>query len=1189
MSGGDQDKGFEPTEQQRRVIESEENQILVEAGAGSGKTTTTVDRYIALLDREPPLEPREILAFTFTDKAAGELRDKVRRARKQRAEQAGDPRADAISMSDAWVGTFHAICNRILKAWPIEAGVDPGFSVLDETSGETLRKEAFDRALRQFCSKDDRGYETVGRFREAPLRGCIQYAYEELRSRGIERPRLPEFEDTAFPTEPIRYLRVLADDALEGKLTPPRRKSLEDLCDKLDRQAWGELRLDRTLALRAGKNEELIVLEEAHRAVCEALAHQEADPIRRQMAVLLELYGEEYATAKLGRSSLDYEDLQLFALRLLRENESIRAAYQERFREVMVDEFQDTNLLQLDLVRALGGEATLTTVGDEMQSIYGFRHADVQLFRDRRDDDAVETYELTANFRSLPLIIDAINKIGRKLDDQAPGRSESIPHHEFKDLEASEDADTRSPASVSLLLTDRNSWKSLDLGNLAPEGDPTVGKEQDHHYEAEALAVARHLRDLVDQKDNDIGPGDIAILLRAKTRTHLYVKALRQFGLTPYIVAGRGFWHTREAVELRSLLAVIANPLDDNSLLGALTSPACGLSSDALWLLRRAAPGRVPLWPALTVVARGTLPEDANPRLAEDASQWLERMPCEDRRKAATFVDVIEGLRRRAAIIPLDELIDETVTQTGYDLANLIRDPSANGLATIRRAASLAREFERSEGRQLRGFLDWVELSEQLDSEAPAATADEASDVVRIMTIHAAKGLEFRVACVPDLGRELQSRHDHALRLGRSEDRTRPEEFQLGLSLPHYGTDKLPVYDSEALKEAGRIANQDEELRLLHVAMTRTEEHLVLSGVLPEKWPRDGISLSSPMITRISKAFELDPLTPDDWRPSIPVEGGPIEIVKNLATPERAEQLSVIRDPVLPATTREDDQSRPPIVSEDFQVYPDVPLSFSAIAEFVECSARFYARRVLKLHERGSAGRPGDPKEESLSGRNRATRFGTAVHNALEGLANDDWRTTGPEQLENSLKEQGLTDGTSGDSSESDIAIGRWMIEAFLSSELGERAKSATVKAEVPLLLSIEGVTIRGSADLLIESDVPLIVDYKTNRLDGAAPGEKMGPYELQRGLYALALSRARELPSVETAYVFLNRADEPVLMTLQEDQFSEMQESLRSTLEEIKAGRFFGAGSTGSGPCRDCWACDLLAAQIKRAAAGEV
>ena len=125
------------------MIESGETQILVEAGAGSGKTTTTVDRYIALLDRDPPLEPREILAFTFTDKAAGELRDKVRRARKKRARRpAIEPRR---GLDERRLGRYlHAICNRILKAWPIEAGIDPGFSVLDQTSGETLRKAAFD-------------------------------------------------------------------------------------------------------------------------------------------------------------------------------------------------------------------------------------------------------------------------------------------------------------------------------------------------------------------------------------------------------------------------------------------------------------------------------------------------------------------------------------------------------------------------------------------------------------------------------------------------------------------------------------------------------------------------------------------------------------------------------------------------------------------------------------------------------------------------------------------------------------------------------------------------------------------------------------------------------------------------------------------------------------------------------------
>lgn len=1175
---------FAPTEQQRKVIESNEKQILVEAGAGSGKTTTTVDRYIALLDRDPPLEPREILAFTFTDKAAGELRDKVRQALKKRAREAGDPRAEAVSMSDAWVGTFHAICNRILKAWPIEAGIDPGFSVLDETSGETLRKDSFDRALRRFCAKDELGYETVGLFREGVLRGCIQYAHEELRSRGIERPRLPDFDDTPFPTDAIQLLRSLAGEALEGQLTPTRKESLDALCDKLDRKAWTELSLNRTLSLRPGQNEELVAIEQTYRVVCDGLALQEADPIRRQLAGLLDLYGEEYATAKVARSSLDYEDLQLFALRLLRDNPSIGSFYRERFSEVMVDEFQDTNLLQLDLIQELCGEATLMTVGDEMQSIYGFRHADVQLFRDRRDDDEVRSYELTANFRSLPAIISAVNQIGGKLDQQAPGRTSSAAHHEFRQLEVSENADMTRRASVSLLLTGRKDWKPLDLGELAPEGDPTVGKEQDHHYEAEALAVARHLRGLVDDRDNEVTPGDIAILLRAKTRTDLYVSALTQFGLTPYVVAGRGFWDTREAIELRSLLAVIANPLDDNNLLGALTSPACGLSSDALWLLRRGSRRERPLWPTLAAIARGQSLPDSDMPEAEERSRWIESFPELDRRKAEAFVRAIDDLRDRTATLPLDELIDETVTETGYDLANLIRDPSANGLATVRRAASLAREFEASEGRGLRAFLDWVELSNQLDSEAPAATADEASDVVRIMTIHASKGLEFPVACVPDLGRELSSRHDHPLRLGRSQDRDRPGQFPIGLNLPHYGSDKLPVYDAEALKEAGRIANQDEELRLLHVAMTRAEDHLVLSGVLPEKWPGDGISPSSPMITRISMAFDFDPEDADSWDESIPGDDGAIKVVKNLASAERAAELRETREPVLPPTDDAGEQRQPPITSTTFPVYPDVPLSFSAFAEFAECRTRFYARRVLRLNEEAGSARSGDPNEDSLSGRNRATRFGTAVHNVLERLARNGWQESAPDQLESLLKEQGLGDETSDGSSESEIAIGRRMIADFLSSELGQQARAAKVRAEVPLLLSVEGVTIRGSADLLVEGDTPLIIDYKTNRLGDTDPRDKMVPYELQRGLYALALFRARPDERVDTAYSFLNRADEPVLKTFKAEDFAEVEASLGATLTEITAGRFFEAGSTGRGPCRDCWACDALKAQIELA-----
>lgn len=1180
------DNGFEPTLDQKGVIESRKTEILVEAGAGSGKTTTTVDRYIALLDREPPLEPREILAFTFTDKAAGELRDNVRRARKKRAEKAGDSNPDAVSMSDAWVGTFHAICNRILKAWPIEANIDPGFTVLDDTSGETLRKGAFDRALRRFCSDDESRYETVGMFRERPLRNCIQYAYDELRSRGIGEPQLPDFTDTPFPADQIADLKLLADDALAGELTNNRQRALGELSDRLDRRAYGELRLDKTLGLRAGNNEQLAAIETLYREVCDALIRQEADPIRRQLGELLELYGREYSEAKATRSALDYEDLQLFALRLLREDDSIRGAYQERFREVMVDEFQDTNLLQLDLVRELAGEATLVTVGDEMQSIYSFRHADVQLFRDRREQEDVTTYGLTANFRSLPLIIGAVNRIGSELDRQASGRGDSVPHHEFKELEVAPDADKSAPASVSILLTGRKDWKSLDLGDLAPAGDPEVGKEHDHYYEAEALAAARHLRALVDDETNGIEQGDIAILLRAKTRTHLYVEALRQFGLTPYVVAGRGFWNTREAIELRALLAAIANPLDDNNLLGALASPACGLSSDALWLLRRATPWNKPLWPTLASVARETALPDHGHLAAEDAAEWLDQIPDEDREKASAFVKVFDSLRESAAFLPLDELIEETVTETGYDLANLVRDPSANGLATVRRAASLAREFEAAEGRNLRGFLDWAALSEELDSEAPAATADEASDVVRIMTIHAAKGLEFKVACVPDLGRRLQNRHDFALRLGRSKDPNHPDQFAVGLSLPHYGSNKLPAYDSEQLKEVGRITGQDEELRLLHVAMTRAEDHLVLSGVLPEKWPGNGISPTAPMITRISKAFDLNPEKPEDWPPTIPVAGGQIEIVKNLATAEQAEKLRARPDPLPPATAEERAERQPPILTEEFRVYPDVPLSFSALAEFIECPAHFYARRVLRLGEQGAAGGPGNPDQDSLSGRNRATRFGTAVHNALERLANDGWRETDREQLETSLRSQGLGGRETGDPEEAgDVEDAAAMVEGFLGSEIGERARAADSRAEVPLLLNFRDVTIRGSADLILKGDPPLILDYKTNRLDGEAPEDKMKPYELQRGLYALALARARGIDVVNTAYVFLRRPDEPVMKTLGPDDFKQTEEDLGETLTEITSGRFFGGESAIHEPCGDCWACRNLTAQRDRAA----
>jgi ATP-dependent exoDNAse (exonuclease V) beta subunit len=266
------------------------------------------------------------------------------------------------------------------------------------------------------------------------------------------------------------------------------------------------------------------------------------------------------------------------------------------------------------------------------------------------------------------------------------------------------------------------------------------------------------------------------------------------------------------------------------------------------------------------------------------------------------------------------------------------------------------------------------------------------------------------------------------------------------------------------------------------------------------------------------------------------------------------------------------------------EVYPDVPLSFTAFAEFAECPARFYAKRVLKVEMSGEWKRVADPSAEPLSGRSRGTRFGSAVHDVLEQLAGSAWRMPAAVTVEQAL----IRNGLSGNDPEGDVAKASAMIAGFLDSDLGRRVSGPGSAAEVPLLIRYENVTIRGSADLIRGSDPPLVLDYKTNRLEGSSTEEKMRDYELQRGLYALAVARARDRQSVDTAYVFLELPDQPVFRTYTTDDFDAVEVKLKETLAEIKAGHFFGGPGGATQPCGkdDCAGCRMMGAQIDRARA---
>jgi hypothetical protein len=340
------------------------------------------------------------------------------------------------------------------------------------------------------------------------------------------------------------------------------------------------------------------------------------------------------------------------------------------------------------------------------------------------------------------------------------------------------------------------------------------------------------------------------------------------------------------------------------------------------------------------------------------------------------------------------------------------------------------------------------------------------------------------------------------------------------------------------------------------------------------------------MIVRSSLLFGLDPEQPGGWPDRIQVgeaqEDG-IEVIHNAATQDNATRLGEIRPPV--ATGAGARSGTPPIARPETKVYPDVPLSFTAFAEFAECPARFYAKRVLKVETPRERRRPLDPYLQPMTGRNRGTRFGSAVHDVLEQIAGRGWRIPAAGSIEQALSAQGLSPGAEFDG---DVEKASAMISGFLESDLGKRVAGPGSRAEVPLIVRYEDVTVRGSADLIHESSPPLVLDYKTNRLEGSSPGQKMEDYVLQRGLYALGLARARGLETVETAYVFLEAPGDPVMKTYGATEFEEVESLLRKTLGEITAGRFFGGPSAEYEPCGkdDCAGCSLLAAQIGRAAA---
>ncbi|MGB2952795.1 MAG: UvrD-helicase domain-containing protein [Gaiellaceae bacterium] len=1078
-------------------------EVFVSAGAGTGKTSVLVERFVRAVCDEG-LDVDSILVITYTRKAAGELRSRIRAGLVERGR-----RELARELDGAWISTIHGFCNRLLKAYPFAAGLDPRFRELDESQAAVLRVEAFDAALTDLCAGEDpERLRLLATYGAGSLRRMLTQVYETLRSAGrelvLELGERPELDERL--AELREAARCLAEDE---RATELQRSSAAALLELLARREDVDALLDLSAFKASG--ERAATYQEARRAVEQAALDRAAVRDRDLLQELLQRFDEAYSAAKERESALDFEDLQLITRDLLRNDADIREREQLRFRRIMVDEFQDTNRLQCELVDLMkGGPAEVFYVGDEFQSIYGFRHADVNVFRERRAQ-AAHVLPLTRNYRSRPEVLAAVNELfGGHFGP------------EYQQLAASgEFPDPVFGHPVELLVTDKSSYADTGV----------------HWRRAEARQIARRVRELVDT--GAAAPGQIVLLFAAGTDAEWYEEELRKAGLPTYRATGRGYFGQQQVADLLAYLRLLGNRYDDRALVTVLASPFVGVSNDALALLRGAAPKR-PLFTGL----EKTLP----PALAPD-----------DERLLRAFHQRYERLAAASQRLSLEQLCERIVSEHDYDLAVLAQWDGRRRYANMRKLARLARSYEELRGRDLEGFVRFVREQEAVGArELEAVAEEEGADAVRLLTIHAAKGLEFDVVIVADAGREKPP--------PSAEEILALSDGRFGFKVADPATSKrLSAFDYDAVRAARKEEEEAEKLRLYYVAMTRAKDRLIVSGAVdPGK-----LETTTPIgwvLQRLEAAGEVA----EAGAAAVDLERGEARLLLRVDryAPEPEIELEATEDGQLALFDGNGGGAlaQAPKLAPLPEIPPPPPmrvrsLSYSALSLFARCSYRFYVERIVGMRERDGRLGGGD----GLA----ATEVGDAVHRLLEHVdlrrprapELDQVRAWYPRVSEEELERIGA------------------FVANYCNSELAGRVAALEGAAvERPFAFEHDGVVLRGRLDVLHRADArALVVDYKTNALEEGTPDQIVeDDYRLQRLVYALAcfLDGAEE---VEVVYHFLERPDAVVARTFARDELPELERELSEAIAEIQAGVF--RPTPGEFTCAGCPALDVVCA----------
>ncbi len=834
--------------------------VAVSAGAGSGKTFTLTRRIAwALLEGSAKDGGSflngidEVLAITFTDKAAGEIKNRVKST--LRAEGMA---SESLKVDAAWISTIHGMCSRILHSHAVQLGIDPAFSVIDEARADELLDDAIEEALagaNEFTepsgmdalfgeysarAKDAFDANSV----ESMVRTLVRCAVASPQGFGCFAPALPPTPAGTLVRELFELISELRDSVQAFKPGKTRDAWLRD-ADAFIEQA------EASFARGAIGSEELVRLFEAcpypsaafgdkpfkerakeAKGVCFALAqeakHTLARPLLEQLMALANKVHEGYCRRKRELSAMDNDDLLIQTARALEENEALAREFADKFKLIMVDEFQDTDQLQVDMIERMAGPGAcrLCTVGDAQQSIYRFRGADVSVYKRRLDavrstnPDGMIT--LPDNFRSHADILHFVDRIfeqpqvfGKEFMSLAPSRKEPVKKP------------FRGSRRIDVLLTTHPHSK---------------GVGSDLARRIEAARIARRFAEL---REAGHSAGDMALLLGRMRNADVYAEALREAGFACVIAGGSVFASAPETRIMLRLAQVIANPRETAALFELLASEMFALSADDFIDLStgedrsRGVPRRRGLDEGFVALEQ-----------AEESGEKLSP-------QLGHAVKVVRGLAAKAGREPVWRIMSDAVRDSGW--LSRLDARGAEGLSVagnIFKAIRLVKSLEKDGARGPAEAAQALAAHLAAAKEAPGALSAKGGDFVRIMTVHASKGLEFPIVAVAEMERggrrggagltcetidgatyvSLLSDKSLANRGGLWSNKVKvPPEY---CALPDYadGATVGDVLDASspleracAVQEYARQQESEERRRLLYVALTRAKEALVFA------------------------------------------------------------------------------------------------------------------------------------------------------------------------------------------------------------------------------------------------------------------------------------------------------------------------------------------------------------------------